>query len=581
METKDIIRVYQDLLPAWRFTPSISWAENFAIKRFSKKMEVPDQTHAGQRRETCFASYVQRDEDLPPYPGLLPRKWYVARQTIHQMVRNFRLAPVSFTNGSEVVPTRGLNSLESKLSKSGWHCTFDCWELWALTAYETCAIKRATRKRFARVMEHDSAAIRRFHKESWKLYKGRRSAAFLCFRRMLARVTEKYSASRFTTVRKNNSEDRPIAVEGLANMLVQRRIGNGIRVLLKEEYGVDLDTLAGSHRQMIRNAAKATIDLSSASDSITCWLIDFLFPKWFLKLLYGARAPFLEGLDGHYYVLKKISSMGCGFTFELMSLVLFALGRAHDSEFSVFGDDIIVSNSAALEVISDLEAVGFVVNSEKSHINSKFRESCGANWHDDYGYIRSFDFWYPQSIHDCIVVYNKAALLGRSYPQFKTLADALARPIPPALQGPTESGSQEQLFGGARDRDEDVLLSTYFRTGRSRGGLKVDDRAFSGTLRDYQLEYNHKGRRLSRRYFYGFQWVPRCASRRKDTLKMKRDFGKYLMYLHGLRIVDDGITGRGTWQRITFVQVGGRALRVKPLVAIQRSAARSDDTRVE
>lgn len=560
-----IVQIFQGLLTSWKFTEPSSWPEDFAIRRFLKKMEAPDRDGAESRRQKCFQDYISFDDGLRQPYRLLPRKWYLAREAAHTAVSRFRLAPVSFTNGSEVKATHGFNSLEKKLCKSVWHCTPGNFELWAKTAWETRSLKRATRKRFARTMEHDKRAIREFHRESWAKYKGKRDSNFLCFRRMLAVVTEVYHASRFSTVRKNNEVDRPIALEGLCNMLVQRRIGCGIKNLLKEVFGVDLDSLADKHRRLISDATKATIDLKNASDSVSLWLVDFLFPKWFTNQLYAARAPFLEGLDGEFYVLNKVSSMGAGFTFELMSFILLVLGLEHDKEFSVFGDDIIVANPKARAVIADLRAVGFEVNESKSFVDSKFRESCGANWHDDYGYIRSFDFWYPQSIHDCIVVYNKASLLGEVCPQFATLSSALLRAVPPALQGPRDITWQQVAPHGARGRDEDVLLSAYFRTGKSRKGVKVDDRRFAGVLRDYQLDSRRFP--LKRRYFYGYKWVPKLASRSLDTLSMRRHWGKYYSYLHGARIVDDSVTGHGVWQKVTWLQVGQRAFRVKALVA--------------
>lgn len=567
-----ILHAYQRLLPAWRFSKGADWCEDFAIKRFLKKMETPDSSQARERAEACFRTYIEFDESLARFRGLdwYPRKWYRARQTAHEAVRNFRLAPVEFTNGSEVKPTRGLNSIESKLKRSAWHCTPENFGQWARTAYETAAIKRATRKRFAKAMKFDAGAIRGFHRESWKRYGGGLNAPFLCFQRMLARVTHVYEASRFTTVPKDNKVDRPIATEGVCNMLVQRQIGNGIRALLTEHFGVDLDTLAVQHRRMISNADKATIDLKNASDSVSCQLVEFLFPKRFVDALYACRAPYLEGPDGDYYVLRKVSSMGCGFTFELMSLILLCLGLEHDEDFSVFGDDIIVTNDAAPGLVKDLEAVGFAVNRDKSHIGGEFRESCGANWHDSYGYVRSFDFRYPKDIHDCIVLFNKARLLGESYPQFRRLSSALIRPVPLALQGPRDVTWEQVAPDGAPDRDKDILLSAYFKTGRSRGGLKVDDRAFSGVFKDLHLD---RGSGTVRRYFTGFKWNPKLASKRSDALQMKHHYGKYAMYLHGGRRVDDSITGRGAWQPVTWVQVGLRAFRVSAIVSHSNSAS--------
>lgn len=564
MQDEGITRVLQDRIAEWEFslTDDLPFDEAFAVKRYLKKMEVPDRSSNVRRKQKCFDEYLTFDKGLIEPAGFVPRRWYKARSAIHKIVGSFRLAPLSLTTGSEVSPTFGLNSIEAKLCRSKWECTPDCFELWAKLAYQCAAVKRATRRRLAKVFDYDSREIRRFHVRIWKASCKQRDRKFFCFKKSLALVTGVYHASRFSTVPKNNDTDRPIALEGMANMCVQRSIGTGLRNLLRDSLGVDLDELAEKHRRLIKDKSLATIDLKNASDGVSLWLIRFLFPKWFYDLLIASRPPFLEGPDGHYYMLKKVSSMGCGYTFELMSLVLHCVGIESSDRFSVFGDDIIVPVREAQGVISDLEGVGFVVNKEKSFIGGKFRESCGANWHDDYGYIKSFDFTYPESISDCIVTCNKALLLGKRYPQFKRFWEYLMPAVPPALQGPDDleiTGSH-----GRRTRDEDVRLAEYFRCPKPGVGCGLHDPRVNATLQELHLGLEPL------RGFYGFKWVPKLANRQRTELVMRLHYAKYAMYLHGGKRVPNEITGRGKWQRIVWVQVGQRAFRAKSLASQQR-----------
>lgn len=560
---EDLTKIYRKLLLSFKFERTGDFREDFAARRYLKKMEEPDVRLRDSRKAECFRDYIAFDSRLE-MPRLYPGNWYRARARAHKALRTFKLAAVRFTNGSEATPTRGLNSVERKLSGSKWECSPGCFSLWAQTAYETAAIRRMVRRRLATSMSGDVRAVRSFHKTSWSMYGGRKNAKFFCFRRALARVTHVTWVNRFATVPKNREVDRPIALETLPHMLVQRRIGNGIRDLLKRVFGVDLDSLADDHRRLIQKPEMATIDLKNASDSVSVELARFLFPAWFFNLLDEARAPSLLGPDEDAYVLKKVSSMGNGFTFELMSFTLLLLGLEHSSDFSVFGDDILVPNSVASEVISDLEAVGFVVNKEKSFINSAFRESCGAFWHDDHGYIKSFDFLYPKSVHDCVVIHNKARLLGELYPQFAVLAKLLGRSVPRTLQGPVTYSFLNSEMGdevhGAPSPFEDLDLDGFFQVSKPKGSFRVKDRRIACVLKAYQLD------QLERRFFTGFCWNPKLASRTLDVLDASRNTAKYQMYLYGGRRTNDIVTDTGDWQPVTYVQVGQRAFRVKDLL---------------
>lgn len=559
MQYQSTISAFQKIFSTYAFSEehASGLPELFAIRRYLKKMEIPDDIRRQERKVACFQSYLAFDESLR-LPSLLPGNWYKARLLIHQWCEEFRLAPVAFTNGSEARATHGKNSIESKLMRSTWECTDENWELWAKTAYETLAIKRALRTRFLAIMGHDRQKVKAFHQESYRMFSNFKDWKVLCFKRTLVQATMRRQASRFSTVRKNNEKDRPIDLQPLCNMLVQRRIGNGLRSLLMAQ-GVDLNSLADKHRLLISNNSLATIDLQNASDSIHLSLVKFLFPKHVYKAIRQSRTYYTEGLDGHYYVTNKVSAMGNGFTFELMTVILRALGLQHDPNFTVFGDDIIIGNQHAEALIKDLVSVGFVVNDQKSFIHSKFRESCGGNYHDDFGYIESYDFEWPESIHDCVVLSNKAFALGVKYPQFSTLSQLLLRAVPHALHGPAFAVDPDGNGTSKQGYNQDINMSTTFWS-KKPGGVAFDDPTASRRLRE--LHYEPKDFKL----IYGFRWKPELASARRKHMSMLRHTGKYFMYLHGRRSTDDILTGYGSWQQVAYLTNGRQLFRLKSLL---------------
>jgi len=131
-----------------------------------------------------------------------------------------------------------------------------------------------------------------------------------------------------------------------------------------------------------------TIDLSSASDSISTELVrNLLPPDWFF-FLNRIRSPSYrlnsEGVSTPY---EKFVTMGNGFCFPLQTLIFSALVHAVNPsarpgvDFRVYGDDIIVRRSIANDVISLLSVCGFSTNKRKTFVDGPFRESCGSNWY--------------------------------------------------------------------------------------------------------------------------------------------------------------------------------------------------------
>lgn len=195
--------------------------------------------------------------------------------------------------------------------------------------------------------------------------------------------------SRTTTVPKTSLTDRTICVEPCMNMYIQRGIGGVIRQKLRR-VGVDLNDQTINQRLALigsRTGSLATIDLSSASDTISMSLVEALVPHDWFEALCRTRSSVTILPSGVKHRLEKISSMGNGFTFELESLIFWALSSAvidlsgvKDRRCGIYGDDIIVHHEVAPRLIEVLAYCGFATNGDKTFINGPFRESCGKHY---------------------------------------------------------------------------------------------------------------------------------------------------------------------------------------------------------
>lgn len=126
----------------------------------------------------------------------------------------------------------------------------------------------------------------------------------------------------------------------------------------------------------------ATIDLSSASDTVAASLVRAIVPLDWLHLFEVARSEY-SNVEGEEIRLAKFSSMGNGYTFELESLLFYSICKAVGVESpQVFGDDIIVPQGQSQCVIDALVCLGFSVNEDKTFLEGRFFESCGVDSFD-------------------------------------------------------------------------------------------------------------------------------------------------------------------------------------------------------
>jgi hypothetical protein len=190
------------------------------------------------------------------------------------------------------------------------------------------------------------------------------------------------------TVPKKSEIDRAACKEPEINLFLQKGVGDHIRRRLSR-HGIDLNDQT-VNQELAREALDlglATIDLSSASDSISKQLVFDLLPFDWWSYLWDIRSP-ETFVDGEWIELEMFSSMGNGFTFELESLLFWALTRSVcyfsgvKGRVSVYGDDIIAPSLIVPRLVRFFHFIGFTINEEKSYWRGPFRESCGKHYHN-------------------------------------------------------------------------------------------------------------------------------------------------------------------------------------------------------
>ena len=211
--------------------------------------------------------------------------------------------------------------------------------------------------------------------------------------------------SSISTVPKQFDIKRTICTEPVLEMFFQRGIGNFMESVMGRRLGLRLDTQPDKNREFARmgsiDGSFGTIDLRSASDSISITLVKEVFPRYFVDWLMRTRCHHARLPAGEDVELHMISSMGNGFTFALQTMLfasivvtcyhlmgirpLFQRRRNRKGVFveanaGVFGDDIVVRREAYSFVSHALGLFGFEVNDDKSFNAGNFRESCGSDY---------------------------------------------------------------------------------------------------------------------------------------------------------------------------------------------------------
>lgn len=215
-------------------------------------------------------------------------------------------------------------------------------------------------------------------------------------------------ASRLLAVPKTIKGPRLIAAEPVDHLWCQfsimdelyDRVGRtclGSSITFRDQVPSQLRALQGS-----LTGELATIDLKSASDRISLWLVERFFRKNepLLVAMRACRTGLIDlSIDKKLpslHRLRKFTTQGSALTFPIQSIIFAsitigvglylngiqpsrrAVARL-GKQVRVFGDDIIAPKDWVSTTITALETLFLKVNAQKTHFHGLFRESCGMD----------------------------------------------------------------------------------------------------------------------------------------------------------------------------------------------------------
>jgi len=219
--------------------------------------------------------------------------------------------------------------------------------------------------------------------------------------------SDRDTPSRLIAVPKDRKAPRLICAEPTSNQYMQQSIWRfleervnrtvlGRSITFRSQEASQIAALSGS-----ASKSNATLDLSEASDRVSCRLVEYIFQgSSLLDAFHACRTDYVEQTlhSGANRLIKlhKFSTMGSALTFPVQSIIFTILcvwayrlyhGREDDwsnweadfDQVRVFGDDLIVPREAYRLTTFVLHECGLRINPNKSYSGDNFRESCGCD----------------------------------------------------------------------------------------------------------------------------------------------------------------------------------------------------------
>nr|UJQ85124.1 MAG: hypothetical protein 3 [Leviviridae sp.] len=215
--------------------------------------------------------------------------------------------------------------------------------------------------------------------------------------------------ARLLCVPKTAKGPRIIASEPSEHMFTQQLLRSWLEERVKDTF---LGSFINFRRQELSSELVercstdrrlCTVDLSSASDRLSLWLLERIFRKNppLLDAIHASRTRYIFiPQTGETLLLKKFASQGTAITFPVQTIVFTVITLAatvgdeiyymsHDelikrlsrlrNQVRVFGDDIIAPTHGYVRITQLMHDLGLKVNLGKSFYRGYFRESCGQD----------------------------------------------------------------------------------------------------------------------------------------------------------------------------------------------------------
>lgn len=191
------------------------------------------------------------------------------------------------------------------------------------------------------------------------------------------------------SIKSNRTVSSEPAMSMFAQLAVNDDLVDQIHVLFSNHVSLHDQS---KHNQLLRRHGMATLDLSDASDHVSCDLVESVLPQLW-PVLAKVRSEFTLLPEEGVIPLRTFAPMGAGICFSTMTTVILgiiayafkSLGFSWRREpWSVYGDDIIVPIWICDYVIDLLERAGLVINIAKSCTSGVYVESCGLELRHGY-----------------------------------------------------------------------------------------------------------------------------------------------------------------------------------------------------
>jgi hypothetical protein len=268
-------------------------------------------------------------------------------------------------------------------------------------------------------------------------------------------------ASKLCAVPKTQKAPRLIASEPTAHQWCQQAVATFLTVSIRRTcLGKSIDfkrqDLSGTAAlEASKTKEYATVDLSSASDRLSTWLVERLFRGNFslMRAFTAVRTRYIvndiDKKSPKVHELRKFASMGSALTFPIQSIVFYILcvsagleteglpdsrWRQLARRVRVYGDDLIVPVEWMPRVRSLMKLLYLKVNDSKTFVEGNFRESCGVDAYngDDVTPIKVKRFYAesaPSTLQSVVDTANNFLKKG-----FRAAAAEIVSPIPSGLR---------------------------------------------------------------------------------------------------------------------------------------------------
>jgi hypothetical protein len=192
---------------------------------------------------------------------------------------------------------------------------------------------------------------------------------------------------RMVDVPKDTKTRRIIGIEPVKRQFVQQGVSHALRHTQYFRKYIDLHN-QHTHANFACGDELVTIDLKDASDRIPLSLLDYLLPADWAHLIRATSTGNATLPCGDGIRLGMVATMGCGFCFEVETLLFHLVAGLISSSCTltlanslrscrVYGDDLILNAQWVPAWSHFCNQAGWIMSDKKTMLTPKFKETVG------------------------------------------------------------------------------------------------------------------------------------------------------------------------------------------------------------